>query len=466
VLFIGVMLLLSAVWHRVLLAANSPFRQIALISHGGWLTPLQLVWRPAIVLLPSALAVLALVGYYFTAQQAAVRILQSAGMLLAVLTLGGVTRRWLLVSRRRLAREQAKQRRAQLAATSDDDPGAITTIDVAEDSVDLAAMSEQTQKLVRTFLTITTVVGLVLIWGQVLPALRYPAKHLLPGAVELTWGHLAVFVLTLAITYISVRDVPALLELVILQHLPLDSGSRYAFTTMTRYALTAIGITAAFTSMKGDWSKIQWLVAAMSVGLGFGLQEIFANFVSGIILLFERPIRVGDVVTIGDKTGVVNRIRMRSTTIVDPDRKEYIVPNKDLVTERLLNWTLTDFTNRVEIVVNVASGTDTDVACQLLLQAAREQQHVLPEPQPSASFEGFADGGLKLALRCFLPNLENRSSTIHNLHTTVDRKFRAAGIEGAYGDMRIRVTRDAGHSAAGSHLPFAAKAGDPRQGAA
>jgi len=136
------------------------------------------------------------------------------------------------------------------------------------------------------------------------------------------------------------------------------------------------------------------------------------------------------------------------------------------VTERLLNWTLTDFTNRVEIVVSVASGTDTDRACALLLEAAREQQHVLTEPHPSASFEAFADGGLKLALRCFLPNLENRSSTIHNLHTTVDRKFRAAGIEGAYGDMRIRVSREAGHAAPGSHLPFAAKAGDPRQGAA
>jgi potassium efflux system protein len=160
----------------------------------------------------------------------------------------------------------------------------------------------------------------------------------------------------------------------------------------------------------------------------------------------------------------VNRIRMRSTTIVDPDRKEYIVPNKDLVTERLLNWTLTDFTNRVEVIVHVASGTDTDVACQLLLQAAREQPHVLAEPQPSASFEGFAEGGLKLALRCFLPNLENRSSTIHGLHTTVDRKFKAAGIEGSYADMRIRVTREAAHAPQQTHA-FPAKA-DARQGAA
>lgn len=457
-LFVGVMLLLAAVLHRLLVAKASPFRQIALARRGGWLAPLHIVWRPAVVLLPTALAILAVVGYYYTAQQAALRILQTVGMLLAVLTLGGVTRRWLLLSRRRIAREQAKQRRAQLAAAADDDPASLQSADLIDDAVDLAALSEQTQKLVRTFLAITMTVGLVLIWGEILPALKYPAKHLLPGATLLTWGDLVGFVLILAVTYVSLRDVPALLELAVLQHLPIDSGSRYAVTSISRYVITAIGLTAAFKMLGGNWDRIQWLVAAMSVGLGFGLQEIFANFVSGIILLFERPIRVGDVVTLGEKTGVVSRIRMRATTIVDPDRKEYVVPNKDLVTERLLNWTLTDYTNRVEIIVNVASGSDTDLACALLLEAARQQSHVLPEPSPSATFEGFSDTGLKLALRCFLPNLENRGSTIHALHTTIDQKFRAAGIEGAFGDMRVRLTREAGHAAARApHAVFAAK---------
>ncbi|HYO24110.1 MAG TPA: mechanosensitive ion channel domain-containing protein, partial [Lacipirellulaceae bacterium] len=355
----------------------------------------------------------------------------------------------------------------QLAAASDEDPASPLPSDIVDEAVDLAALSEQTQKLVRTFLSITLAVGLVLIWGEILPALKYPAKQLLPGAETLTWGMLGAFLVILAVTFVSVRDVPALLELVILQHLPLDSGARYAFTSLSRYVLTAIGLTAAFNSVGIFWKDVQWLVAAMSVGLGFGLQEIFGNFVSGIILLFERPIRVGDVVTLGDKTGVVNRIRMRATTIVDPDRKEYIVPNKDLVTERLLNWTLTDYTNRVEIMVNVASGTDTEMACALLLEASREQPHVLADPQPSAVFEGYAEGGLKLALRCFLPNLDNRGSTIHALHTAIDRKFRAAGIEGAYGDMRIRLTREGAHGATQqSHLTFAAKTDEGRQGAA
>jgi potassium efflux system protein len=444
-MFVGVMLLLSAVWHRVLLAAKSPFRQLALIEQGGWLAPLQVVWRPAIVLLPSALAVLALTGYYYTAQQAAVRILQSAGMLLAALTLGGVTRRWLLVSRRRLAREQAKQRRAQLAAVADDDPGSLPSAEMTDEAVDLAALGEQTQKLVRTFLAITTTIGLFVIWAAILPALKYPAQHLLPGATELTWGHLVASLIVLVVTYVCVRDVPALLELVILQHLPLDSGARYAFTSMSRYLMAAVGLTAAFNAIGAKWSSIQWLVAAMSVGLGFGLQEIFANFVSGIILLFERPIRVGDVVTLGETSGVVSRIRMRATTVIDHDRKEYIVPNKDLISGRLLNWTLSDSTNRLVVNLGIAYEADVTRACELLLESAREQPCVLKEPAPIAFFDSFGDSSLNLKLLCFLPNLENRWQTIHGLNSAINDKFKQAGIEIPFPqrDLNVRFNEGA-----------------------
>jgi potassium-dependent mechanosensitive channel len=459
VLFITVMLLLAKFLHRILLAKRSPFRQVNFIG-GGWLKPLKIVWRPAVTFLPATLAVMAAVGYYYTALQSAVRILETVAMLLAVSTLGGLTRRWLLVNRRQLAREQAKQRRAQLLAAVETDSADPPTPEAADDTVDLAALSEQTQTLVRTFLGFTTAVGLFFIWAAVLPALAYPASHKLPGAALLTWGHLASFLIVLAVTFVSVRDIPALLELAILQHLPLDSGARYAFTSISRYVLAAVGLIAAFNCIGGDWSKVQWLVAAMSVGLGFGLQEIFANFVSGIILLFERPIRVGDIVTLGDKTGVVNRIRMRATTIIDWDRKEYIVPNKDLVTERLLNWTLSDQMNRIEVVLFLSHGADTDRACELLLESAREQTHLLTEPSPSAVFEGITEAGLKVALRCFLPTLEHRGATIHQLYSTIDRKFRGANIEVASPprEMKVRFLRDQhGHPIPAPHAQFASK---------
>jgi potassium efflux system protein len=300
--------------------------------------------------------------------------------------------------------------------------------------------------------------------------------------VPLTWEQLFTVLLVLAVTYVSVRDIPALLELVVLQHLPLDGGFRYALTSISRYVLMAVGVTAAFKLMGGQWEKIQWLVAAMSVGLGFGLQEIFANFASGVILLFERPIRVGDVVTLGETTGVVNRIRMRATTIVDWDRKEYIVPNKDLVTERLLNWTLSDHMNRIVVTLGVAYGSDTEQACRLLLEAAREQPTILKDPPPVAFFDNFGDSALNLKLTCFLPNLENRWLTIHHLNSAIDRKFKAAGLEIPFPqrDLNVRFDRDSFSidiegapvalgvkpSASARREPIERRADEDRQGAA
>jgi len=138
------------------------------------------------------------------------------------------------------------------------------------------------------------------------------------------------------------KNIPGLLEIVVLQKLPIDTGGRFAVTAIARYLITVVGVVVAFGAIGVGWSKVQWLVAAISVGLGFGLQEIFANFVSGLMLLFERPIRIGDVVTVGGITGTVTRIRIRATTITDWDRKELVIPNKEFITGQVVNWTLSD----------------------------------------------------------------------------------------------------------------------------
>ncbi len=123
-----------------------------------------------------------------------------------------------------------------------------------------------------------------------------------------------------------------------------------------RSSITGTVVGLQFLGMR--WSQLQWMAAALTVGLGFGLQEIFANFVSGLILLFERPFRVGDVISVGDLTGRVTRIRTRATTILDFDNREIVVPNKNFITGQLLNWTLSDTTTRISIKVGVAYGTD------------------------------------------------------------------------------------------------------------
>ncbi len=135
--------------------------------------------------------------------------------------------------------------------------------------------------------------------------------------------------------------------------------ARYALVSLSQYLIVLIGGVWLFRVLGVSWANVQWLVAAISVGLGFGLQEIFANFVSGLIVLFERPIRVGDIVTIGGVSGTVTRIRARATSITDWDRKELIVPNKEFITGQLINWTLSDSVLRVVIKVALSYGATT-----------------------------------------------------------------------------------------------------------
>ena len=195
-------------------------------------------------------------------------------------------------------------------------------------------------------------------------------------------------------------------------------------------ACRAIGLT---------WGSIQWLAAAMTVGLGFGLQEIFANLVSGLIILFERPIRVGDLVTVGGVSGRVTRMQIRATTVTDFDRRELIVPNKKFITEDVMNWTLTDDVNRIVIEVGVAYGSDVALAKELLLSVADAHPLVMAEPEPIATFDRFADSSLNLTLRCFLPNLENRLHTIHELHEAINREFAKANVEIAFPQQDLHV---------------------------
>ena len=170
-----------------------------------------------------------------------------------------------------------------------------------------------------------------------------------------------------------------------------------------------------------------------------GLQEVFANFVSGLIILLEGPIRVGDIVTVDDVTGVVSRIRIRATSITNWDRKEYVVPNKEFITGRLLNWTLSNQTCRLVINVGVAYGSDTEKSRSLLLKVAKNHPRILEEPEPLAIFEGFGDSTLNLTLRCYIAEIENRMPTISELHTAIDKEFKNAGIEIAFPQRDIHI---------------------------
>jgi small-conductance mechanosensitive channel len=175
--------------------------------------------------------------------------------------------------------------------------------------------------------------------------------------------------------------------------------------------------------------KIGVVLAALGVGLGFGLQEIVSNFVCGIILLLERPIRVGDVVTVSSMTGKVERINIRATTITNGDNQSMIIPNRAFITGDLVNWTLKDKIVRVTIRIRTAHGTDPDRVADLLLQIAREDPDALRNPLPVAFMEDFSDSAMIFALHVHVPEPSLGARVRHRLFAQVQRRFAEVDIE-------------------------------------
>jgi potassium efflux system protein len=258
-------------------------------------------------------------------------------------------------------------------------------------------------------------------------------------AIPVTLADIGLVLVIVTASIAAARNLPALLEILLLQNSAVSAGSRYTIITLTGYTIVAVGALMVFGTLGLSWGQVQWLVAALGVGIGFGLQEIVANFISGLIILFERPVRVGDVVTIGDTDGVVTRIQIRATTVRNWDRKELLVPNKELITGRVINWTLSDQVNRIVIPVGIEYGSDTRKALRLLADVARENERVLDDPAPLISFEGFGNDALTLVLRCYLQTMEYRIDTMTALHQAIDDKFRAAGIGIAFPQRDIHL---------------------------
>ncbi|MGB5813048.1 MAG: mechanosensitive ion channel domain-containing protein, partial [Polyangiales bacterium] len=260
--------------------------------------------------------------------------------------------------------------------------------------------------------------------------------HLVPVTLADLFGALLIGMIAFAL----VRNLPGLLEVSVFRRL--NAGERYAYSTLIKYAIAMTGLALALGAVGIGWSNVQWLVAAVGVGLGFGLQEIFANFISGLIILFERPIRVGDTVTVGQVSGQVTKIRTRATWITGFDRRELVVPNKEFVTQQLINWSLSDNVLRIEIAVGIAYGSDTEKAVEVLHRVAKEDPDVLKDPSPQVLFLGFGDSSLSFELRVFLPDVRNYILTKHRLHMEVDAAFREAGLEIAFPqrDLHLRST--------------------------
>jgi potassium efflux system protein len=321
--------------------------------------------------------------------------------------------------------------------------------DVEERALDSEQVSEQSITLLRGLSLIGLVIALLTLWSSALEmtsqlnnvVVWQVSETTEAGArlVDITIQSLIYAVITLLVTMVGVRNLPGVLELLILRRLDLAPGSGYAITTLLRYLILVGGVLTVFAMLGFQWSRLQWLVAAFGVGLGFGLQEIFANFISGLILLFERPIRIGDIVTINELSGTVSKIQTRATTIIDWDNKEIVVPNKVFITEKLINWSLTDPVTRVVIPIGVAYGTDVEKVESLLYQIASDNPLVLEDPSPYVVFLAFGASSLDFELRVHITAIEHRLSTIHLINKNIDKLFRENNIEIAFPQMDIHV---------------------------
>ena len=452
--FVIVLLALAAFFYRLFEPQRGALRVYLDRYPRSTLARLRYLWLALTVAVPLGLAGLAIVGFLYTAGTLTSRLIDTMWLVLVLVVVHQLVLRWLLLTRHRLAFQAAVERREAARAASESGetsvPGTEGLLDVAEEpALDLHALSEDSRKLLNTGLTIIGLIGVWIIWSKVLPAFGlldtitlWDYTALIDGEekrLPITLADAILALLIAVVAIVATKRFPALLEIALLQRLRMTAGGRYAATTLSRYAIVAVGVILVFNAVGGSWSQIQWLVAALGVGIGFGLQEIVANFISGLIILFERPVRVGDVVTVGDTDGVVTRIQIRATTIRNWDRKELLVPNKEFITGRLLNWSLSDQTTRVIISVGLAYGGDVQKAMALMADAAAENERVLSDPAPFVTFEGFGDNALSLNLRCYLGSLDYRLATISELHAAINQKFNDAGLVIAFPQRDVHL---------------------------
>lgn len=434
ILFCLLVAILSAGWMAITQTGKALYQHMTFR-----LTLNPRLWMSLLFITQVSMIALAAVGYYYAALYQYQLIFQSISWLILCGLIFFTGFRSLLIGQRQIAfRRVIEKREEMLAQRSTSGKGEIT--DLLDDNyIDIKTISKQSATLLKISIWLLLLTGLGLIWVDMLPALSFLEKITIwhtsteiDGNIiteTITLKTLLIVMIILGLVFVAAHNLPGTLELLVLRHLSLDPGTGYAITTLLRYAIVITGIMVALQKLGMEWSNIQWLVAALSVGLGFGLQEVFANFVSGLILLFERPIRIGDIVTLNNISGKVSKIHIRATTLLDADRKEIIVPNKIFITQQLTNWNLSDQITRVVIRVRVTDDADSEKVSALLLEIARNHPSVLHDPEPAALLLEFGNGSLNFELWAFCGQIADRIALTHDLHIEISRRFAAENIQ-------------------------------------
>jgi potassium efflux system protein len=394
----------------------------------------------------AAIIVLDFRGYSFTARrlamggsQTAVAIALAAAAYSAISAAIGRNawrwarpgRSWAMAFTSAVALRARIRPRGSLAGTPVEPP--TSAADLADDDGDVALedLAAGLRRLGAYAVTAVTLLAIAWIWEVDMALVQFLLRQPLWSAdaqTAVTVGDVTVAAVVILLGALAWRYMNTLFAVTIFPRMPDDPGARFAVVTLCRYAVLGVTTLFALGAIHLDLAKIGVVLAALGVGLGFGLQEIVSNFVCGIILLLERPIRIGDVVTVAGTTGKVDRINIRATTIINSDNQSMIVPNREFITGNLVNWTLKDKILRVQIKMSVAYGTDPDQVVDLLLNIARADSDVMINPAPSAALEGFGESSLLFALYSFVPEPRLAGDVKHRLCAQIQRRFTEEGI--------------------------------------
>ena len=259
------------------------------------------------------------------------------------------------------------------------------------------------------------------------------------GSLTVSLGHLVAFGVTVASAFLLSRLLRFLLEEDVYPRVRLGRGVPYAISSLLHYVILFGGFVLAIFAMGVDLTRVTILAGALGVGIGFGLQNVVNNFVSGLIMLFERPMKLGDTVQVADVSGTVERIGIRSSTLRTFEGAEVVVPNANLISERLTNWTLSNTRRRIDLKLGVAYGTDPQKLIDLLLSLARSHREVLAYPAPMALFLGFGESSLDFELRCWTDDFDRWVAIRSQLALELHRMLGDAGIEVPFPQRVVHV---------------------------
>jgi potassium-dependent mechanosensitive channel len=292
---------------------------------------------------------------------------------------------------------------------------------------------EHRAHVILGFFTVTAwIAGTLSAFGLLTPvvatARRVLAAEWTHGTLRISVGDVIAFFVTIYVAFLVSSIVRVVLEEEVFPRARLRPGLPYALTSLLRYAIIFVGFILAIAVLGVNVDRITVLGGAFGIGVGFGLQNVVNNFVSGLIVLFERPVRVGDAVQIGDVQGEVRRIGIRSSTVRTWDGAEVVVPNSMLVSEKVTNWTPIDRRRRITIPVNVAYGSAPDEVLKVLGAVAAQTPDLVAAPAPLPIFLGFGDHALKFELRVWTDRLDRVDGLRSEMGMAVYAALRDAGI--------------------------------------